>query len=130
MTISEYACDDCGYAYQGCGGLGVLESGEGRQTVSCATCPALHDVPLGASLWELTRKPERRRGPGRRAPAEPPALESALAALAFACPVDTSHEVRPWTDDEPRMTVSGALVATCPVCEGHVSQVRAIMLLD
>ncbi len=33
MTISEYACDDCGYAYEGCGGLGMLEGGEGRQTV-------------------------------------------------------------------------------------------------
>lgn len=44
MTISDYECEGCGYEYRGCGGLGVLESGSARQTVSCAECQALHDV--------------------------------------------------------------------------------------
>lgn len=130
MTISEYACDHCGYAYEGCGGLGVLMSGEGLQTVSCAGCQALHDVPLGANVWELTQKPERRRGPGRRAPAEPPTIESVLATLAFACPVDPSHDVHPWTDAEPRWTVPGAIVSICPRCKGHVRALRTVMLID
>ena len=60
MTVSEYACDDCGYHYEGCGGLGVLESGAGFQTLSCGECRALHDVDLGVNVREaLARKPER-----------------------------------------------------------------------
>lgn len=133
MTISEYACEGCGYAYEGCGGLGLLMGGGGLQTVSCAACQALHDVELGVNLREkLGAKPPRKRGPGRRsAPAASPASrESVLAALAFACPVDASHAVRPWTHDPSGWMIPGAIITACPRCEGRVAVVRAVMELD
>lgn len=133
MTISEYACEDCGYAYEGCGGLGLLMSGAGFQTVSCAGCHALHDVELGVNLWEkLAQKPPRKRGPGRRsAPAEPALTrEAVLAGLTFACPVDAFHAVRPWTDGESGWTVPDPVVSVCPRCEGQTRIVRTVMEVD
>jgi hypothetical protein len=114
MTICDYACEECGHEYRGCGGLGVLESGSARQTVSSPDCTAVHDVETGANL--------RTRGGT--------SIDDVLAALAFACPVDPSHAVRPWTDGEAGWTVPGALVSLCPVCEGHVRAVRMVMLMD
>ena len=133
MTISEYACEDCGYTYEGCGGLGVMMSGGARQTISCAACRALHDVDVGVNLFrEVDRqRQERRRGPGRRDERPAPTLQSEVAKLEqFACPVDASHAVRPWTDGEARMAVPDARVAVCPRCEGHVARVRTVMEAD
>lgn len=131
MTISEYACDDCGYQYEGCGGLGLLESGWGRQTVSCGECQALHDVELGVNLQEkLATGRERKRGPKRREESAKPTVESVLAALVFTCPVDPSHPVRPWTDCEAGWTVPDAITSVCPVCEGPVRLVRPVMEID
>jgi len=127
MTISDYACEGCGYEYRGCGGLGVLESGWARQTVSCADCQALHDVKIGVNLWNPAGPQKKRK---RRAAAEKPTIEAILASLAFACPVDPSHAARPWTDGEPGWTVPGAIVSLCPICEGHVRAVRTVMLVD
>ena len=131
MTISEYGCEACGYAYQGCGGMGLLMSGAGFQTVSCTGCQALHDVDLGVNVWqELTRKRERRRGPGRRSDVPAPTPESVLQTLAFACPVDPSHPVRPWTDGMSGWTVPDAIASLCPVCQGDVRRLRVVMEAD
>ncbi len=127
MTISEYVCELCEYCYQGCGGLGVLMGGDGRQTVSCAVCQALHDVPLGINLWTETRA----RRKGKRAEPAPPAIEDRIAALAFACPVHPSHPVRPWTDgDAGRRAVPGALAGVCPRCDCRMQLVRGVMEVD
>lgn len=133
MTISEYACDGCGYTYQGCGGLGLMMSGAARQTVSCAACESLYDIDAGVNLRERMdqQRKERKRGPGRRTPSAAPTLQDEVAKLRdFACPVDPSHPVRPWTDDEAGMAVPDALVSICPRCDGHVRQVRPIMEVD
>lgn len=110
MTISDYGCALCDYAYRGCGGLGVMMSFHGLQTVSCAQCQALHDVPV------------RLDGPGPR--------ETQMAALVFACPVDASHPVRPWTDGESRWTLPGAVVRECPRCTWPMHLVRNVMEVD
>jgi hypothetical protein len=133
MTISEYACEDCGYAYEGCGGLGLLMSGAGFQTISCAGCRALHDVEVGVNVLErLGKKSLPKRGPGRRSapPEPPPSRESVLATLTFACPVDPSHAVRPWTDGKPRLAAPDAVISACPHCNGHVGIVRMVMEAD
>jgi hypothetical protein len=131
MTISEYGCEDCGYTYQGCGGLGVLMSGEGFQTVSCSDCKALHDVKLGVNLrQQLEQKRSRKRGPGRRVQEEKPGIDSVLATLSFACPVNPSHTVRPWTGRESGGMVPDAIVSVCPVCEGRVRMLRTVMEAD
>jgi hypothetical protein len=115
MTISEYACELCEYRYEGCGGVGVTESGAAWQTVSCAECRALHDVGLGANL--------RHRPRGMT-------MEDVLAGPRFACPVDAAHPVRPWTDGEPRMAVPGAVEGPCPRCESRMRPVRVIREID
>lgn len=133
MTISEYACDDCGYTNQGCGGLGILMSGAARQTISCAACRALHDVDTGVNVREEMdrQRTRKRRGPGRRAPIATPTLRDEVAKLKdFACPVDPLHPVRPWTDEEQETAVPDAVVAVCPRCEGHVTLVRTVLLAD
>ncbi|HST58520.1 MAG TPA: hypothetical protein VLK84_07530 [Longimicrobium sp.] len=130
MTISEYVCELCEYRYEGCGGLGVLMSGDGRQTVSCAACQALHDVPLGISLWSAPNAIGRRRS--RRAPEPVPLpIEERVTELTFACPVDPSHPVRPWTDGDPgRRAVPGALSGVCPRCDCRMQFVRTVMEAD
>lgn len=115
MTISEYVCELCEYRYEGCGGLGVLMSGAGLQTVACADCQALHDVDLGVNLRD------RPRGAS---------VEDPVSGLSFACPVDPSHAARPWTDGAPRLTVPNALVGTCPRCECRMLLVQAIAEVD
>jgi hypothetical protein len=133
MTISEHACDGCGYSYQGSGGLGLMMRGTARQTVSCAACRALHDVDVGVNLLEAmnARRKQRRRGPGRRTPAAAPTLQVEVAKLRdFACPVDASHPVRPWTDEDAGMIVPDAVVSFCPRCEGHVCLVKSLMEVD
>ena len=117
MTISEYVCELCEYRYEGCGGLGLLESGEGLQTISCSACEALHDVPLGVNLRQrLEKQPGSTRAKKRRGDRET-TMEAALAALTFSCPVDASHAVRPWVDGEPGLAVPGPIVSHCPRCE-------------
>ncbi len=131
MTISEYGCEDCGYTYEGCGGLGLLMSGEGFQTVSCTDCQALHDVKLGVNVRrQLEQKRPRKRGPGRRVQEATPGIDSVLATLSFVCPVDPSHAVLPWTGGDAGWTVPDAAVSVCPVCEGHVRVLRMVMEAD
>jgi hypothetical protein len=127
MTISEYACELCEYRYEGCGGLGLLESGWGRQTISCRECEALHDVELGLNLRTGSASADP---PVRRGRQKPPRTEDVLAELAFACPVDASHAVRPWTDGEPRMAVPGAIVGECPRCGEPLRLLRTVLLAD
>lgn len=133
MTISEYACDGCGYTYEGCGGLGILMSGAARQTLSCAACRALHDVDTGVNLREEVdrRRRQKPRGPGRRQQTAEPTLRDEAARLKdWACPVDPSHPVRPWTDGEARLAVPDAVVSLCPRCDGRVALVRTLLLAD
>ncbi len=128
MTISEYACELCEYRYEGCGGLGVLMSGTARQTVSCAACPALHDVALDIDLWTRPAAKGRR---GRDPQSNPPSMEERVAALAFACPVDPAHPVHPWTDgDAGKRAVPGALSGVCPRCACRMQLVRGLMEVD
>jgi hypothetical protein len=127
MTISEYVCELCEYRYEGCGGLGLLESGWGRQTISCAACQALHDVELPVNLRTGNASGDR---PNRGAKQEPPSMEAVLAGLRFACPVHPSHSARPWTDGEPGLAVPGAIAGGCPRCGEHLRLVRTVMLMD
>jgi hypothetical protein len=128
MTISEYVCELCEYRYEGCGGLGVLMNGAARQTVSCAACPALHDVPLAIDVW--TKPAAKGRRPRAPEP-DPPSIEARVAALTFACPVDPAHPVRPWTDgDAGKRAVPGALSGVCPRCECRMQPVRVLMEVD
>jgi hypothetical protein len=128
MTISEYVCELCEYGYAGCGGLGVLMSGDGWQTVSCGACQALHDVKLGINL----RTPPAAKGKRKREPVSVvPSMEERVAALTFACPVDPSHPVHPWTDgDSGRIAIPGALLGVCPRCESRMLLVRVIREVD
>lgn len=129
MTISEYVCELCEYRFEGCSGLGVLESGWALQTVSCADCRALHDTKLEVNLWSA-RGERTKRGRRHQTGDEEPTMETILAGLAFACPVDASHAVRPWTNGESGWTVPGAIDSVCPLCESHVHRVRDVMLVD
>ena len=115
MTISEYVCELCEYRYEGCGGLGVLESGQAFQTVSCAECQTLRDVDLGVNLRD------RPRGMG---------MVDVLAGLRIACPVDAAHHARPWTDGDGRMTVPDAVATVCPYCESRMELVRTVREVD
>jgi len=114
MELDEYTCESCGYSFSGCGGMGIGIFRDGFQTITCAQCKELRDLPLSSDLvmgyWMINESP--------------PGLEQdrALADFAsrnFVCPIEPWHTVHPW-EHRGYPKFPGTVIAACPRCGGHM----------
>jgi hypothetical protein len=95
----------------------------GEQTISCAQCGSLQDVPLGVGFYDLL---------GTRAGAESEqAIMKRVASITLLCKEEPWHTVRPWADSEDRpWNAPDAIIAACPRCGGQMRSDGTVIIFN